>query len=78
MKAFKLLKSRNKLFIQVRYITAFHSVNANPTSTLLQICCGSWRALFPPRTSVFSAIGWVRARWGLGFLSAFQEEPSQR
>lgn len=43
MKAFKLLKSRNKLFIQVRYITAFISVNANPTSTLLQICCGSWR-----------------------------------
>lgn len=33
MEAFKLLTSRNKLFIQVSYKAAFHFVNTGPTGT---------------------------------------------
>lgn len=81
MEAFKLLTSRNKIFIQVRYKAAFHFMNINSTSTVTNSLCALAPHL-PSRTLVFSSIQWVGARQGLGWMvsEGFRvlEEPSRR
>lgn len=71
MEAFKLLKSRTKLFIRVGYKVSFYFLNLNPTSTLPLIC-------YPPGqvwASVFSSAEWVGTKQGAGpdGLHGFQE-----
>lgn len=63
MGAFKLLKSRNKLFIQVRYKASFYFLNINPASSRPLICCALWQVW----ASVFSSVGWVGPGRGLAW-----------
>lgn len=64
MEAFKLLKSRTKLFIRVRYKVSFYFPNINPTSTLPLICCPPDKS--GPQCSHLQS-GWGPGR-GLGWM----------
>lgn len=67
MGAFKLLKSRNTLFIQVRDRAAFHVMDSNPSSTPSPM---SWDL------SVLTCrMGWGRQGRGYKVLRAFQGAP---
>lgn len=55
MEAPTLLKSRNELFIQVRYKAAFRFMNVDPTGTPSPV----YRVIYPPGTPVCSSVGWA-------------------